>query len=68
MRVPADGVSHVVTTVIRGFGAPVRSPDTSGSSLKGTGLSLRPSRLTGRCRESIGTCEQTCRPRTRRTS
>ena len=30
-----------MTTVIRGFGASARSPDISGSSLKGTGLSLR---------------------------
>jgi len=39
--------SHVMTPLIRGFGASVRSQDISGSSLKGTGLSLRPWLLAG---------------------
>jgi len=39
--------SHVMTMVIRGFGAFMRSPDATGSSLKRTGLSLRPWLLAG---------------------
>ena len=39
---PLTKTSHVMTMVIRGFGALMRSPDAAGSSLKGTGLSLRP--------------------------
>jgi len=44
---PLTKTSHVMTMVIRGFGALMRSPDAAGSSLKGTGLSLRPWLLAG---------------------
>ena len=44
---PLTKTSHVMTMVIRGFGAFMRSPDATGSSLKGTGLSLRPWLLAG---------------------
>jgi hypothetical protein len=44
---PLTKTSHVMTMVIRGFGASMRSPDATCSSLKGTGLSLRPWLLAG---------------------